>query len=83
MTVLDKVREIAILRSMGYRRLDITVIFLFQGFHHRHARLAARRGRRGADDVRHFADPDQGARRSLQRTISSWRGARALSSTRR
>ncbi len=32
MTVLDKVREIAILRSMGYRRLDITVIFVFQGF---------------------------------------------------
>ena len=31
MTVLDKVREIAILRSMGYRRLDITVIFIFQG----------------------------------------------------
>jgi lipoprotein-releasing system permease protein len=30
--VLDKVREIAILRSMGYRRLDITVIFVFQGF---------------------------------------------------
>ncbi len=32
MTVLDKVREIAILRSMGYRRWDITIIFLFQGF---------------------------------------------------
>jgi lipoprotein-releasing system permease protein len=32
MTVLDKVREIAILRSMGYRRLDIAVIFVFQGF---------------------------------------------------
>ena len=32
MTVLDKVREIAILRSMGYRRWDITVIFVFQGF---------------------------------------------------
>ncbi len=32
MTVLDKVREIAILRSMGYRRFDITVIFVFQGF---------------------------------------------------
>ena len=32
MTVLDKAREIAILRSMGYRRLDITIIFLFQGF---------------------------------------------------
>lgn len=32
MTVLDKAREIAILRSMGYRRLDITLIFLFQGF---------------------------------------------------
>ena len=32
MTVLDKVREIAILRSMGYRRLDIIVIFIFQGF---------------------------------------------------
>ncbi len=32
MTVLDKVREIAILRSMGYRRLDITVVFVFQGF---------------------------------------------------
>ncbi len=32
MTVLDKVREIAILRSMGYRRLDITIIFVFQGF---------------------------------------------------
>ncbi len=32
MTVLDKVREIAILRSMGYRRVDIIVIFLFQGF---------------------------------------------------
>ena len=32
MTVLDKVREIAILRSMGYRRFDISAIFLFQGF---------------------------------------------------
>ena len=32
MTVLDKAREIAILRSMGYRRLDITLIFLCQGF---------------------------------------------------
>ena len=32
MTVLDKVREIAILRSMGYRRWDITVVFVFQGF---------------------------------------------------
>ena len=32
MTVLDKVREIAILRSMGYRRFDIITIFLFQGF---------------------------------------------------
>ena len=32
MTVLEKVREIAILRSMGYRRLDITMIFVFQGF---------------------------------------------------
>lgn len=31
MTVLDKVREIAILRSMGYRRFDISAIFLFQG----------------------------------------------------
>ena len=32
MTVLDKIREIAILRSMGYRRFDISAIFLFQGF---------------------------------------------------
>ena len=31
MTVLDKIREIAILRSMGYRRWDISVIFLAQG----------------------------------------------------
>ncbi|SDT88313.1 lipoprotein-releasing system permease protein [Verrucomicrobium sp. GAS474] len=31
MTVLNKVREIAILRSMGYRRGDIQAIFLFQG----------------------------------------------------
>ena len=31
MTVLDKIREIAILRSMGYRRFDISAIFLFQG----------------------------------------------------
>ena len=31
MTVLNKVREIAILRSMGYRRTDIQNIFLFQG----------------------------------------------------
>ncbi len=31
MTVLNKVREIAILRSMGYRRVDIQNIFLFQG----------------------------------------------------
>lgn len=31
MTVLDKIREIAILRSMGYRRWDISVIFLTQG----------------------------------------------------
>jgi lipoprotein-releasing system permease protein len=31
MTVLSKVREIAILRSMGYRRIDISSIFLWQG----------------------------------------------------
>jgi len=31
MTVLSKIREIAILRSMGYRRLDISAIFLWQG----------------------------------------------------
>ncbi len=31
MTVLAKVKEIAILRSMGYRRTDISAIFLWQG----------------------------------------------------
>jgi lipoprotein-releasing system permease protein len=31
MTVLAKVREIAILRSMGYERRDISAIFLWQG----------------------------------------------------
>ncbi|MFZ5806659.1 MAG: ABC transporter permease [Verrucomicrobiota bacterium] len=31
LTVMDKVREIAILRSMGYRRRDISAIFLWQG----------------------------------------------------
>lgn len=31
MTVLSKVKEIAILRSMGYRRRDIVAIFLWQG----------------------------------------------------
>lgn len=31
MSVLNKIREIAILRSMGYRRLDISAIFLWQG----------------------------------------------------
>ncbi len=31
MTVLAKVKEIAILRSMGYRRGDISAIFLWQG----------------------------------------------------
>jgi lipoprotein-releasing system permease protein len=31
MSVLSKVREIAILRSMGYRKIDITAIFLWQG----------------------------------------------------
>lgn len=31
MTVLSKVKEIAILRSMGYRRADISAIFLWQG----------------------------------------------------
>jgi lipoprotein-releasing system permease protein len=31
MSVLSKVREIAILRSMGYRRRDISAIFLWQG----------------------------------------------------
>jgi lipoprotein-releasing system permease protein len=32
MAVVEKIREIAILRSMGYRRLDISLIFLGQGF---------------------------------------------------
>lgn len=32
LTVLDKLREIAILRSMGYHRSDIQAIFLWQGF---------------------------------------------------
>ena len=31
MSVLSKIREIAILRSMGYRRGDISAIFLWQG----------------------------------------------------
>jgi len=31
MSVLAKVKEIAILRSMGYRRFDISAIFLWQG----------------------------------------------------
>jgi lipoprotein-releasing system permease protein len=31
LTVLSKVKEIAILRSMGYRRADISSIFLWQG----------------------------------------------------
>ena len=31
MTVLSKVKEIAILRSIGYRRGDISAIFLWQG----------------------------------------------------
>ena len=31
MTVLSKLKEIAILRSMGYRRGDISAIFLWQG----------------------------------------------------
>lgn len=31
MSVLAKVKEIAILRSMGYRRIDISSIFLWQG----------------------------------------------------
>jgi lipoprotein-releasing system permease protein len=31
MTVLSKIKEIAILRSMGYRRADISAIFLWQG----------------------------------------------------
>ena len=31
MTVLAKVKEIAILRSMGYRRVDISAIFLWHG----------------------------------------------------
>ncbi len=31
MTVLSKIKEIAILRSMGYRRADISSIFLWQG----------------------------------------------------
>ena len=31
MSVLSKVREIAILRSMGYRRGDVSAIFLWQG----------------------------------------------------
>jgi len=32
MSVLEKVREIAILRSMGYQRNDISAVFLWQGF---------------------------------------------------
>src|SRR3954464_13666336 len=31
MTVLAKIKEIAILRSMGYRRRDVSAIFLWQG----------------------------------------------------
>jgi lipoprotein-releasing system permease protein len=31
LSVLSKVKEIAILRSMGYRRIDISAIFLWQG----------------------------------------------------
>jgi lipoprotein-releasing system permease protein len=31
LSVLSKVKEIAILRSMGYRRRDISAIFIWQG----------------------------------------------------
>ena len=47
MSVLAKIKEIAILRSMGYRRIDISAIFLWQGATDRcggfGARLRARR----------------------------------------
>ncbi len=41
MTVLSKVKEIAILRSIGYSRRDISAIFLWQGAL---AQLAGTRG---------------------------------------
>ena len=59
MTVLEKVREIAILRSMGYRRIDIIIIFLFQGFLIGRSRIGVGRGRRRNPDVFDFADSDQ------------------------
>ena len=42
MSVLAKIKEIAILRSMGYRRIDISAIFLWQGALDRRGGFAAR-----------------------------------------
>ena len=78
MTVLDKVREIAILRSMGYRRFDIGAIFLFQGF------LVATFGsvlgalRRRVDDLRDFVDPAQAAGPVFRRSVSRCLERKAL-----
>ncbi len=70
MAVVEKIREIAILRSMGYRRSDISLIFLGQGF------LVASIGSvlgAGAGRALHLpglAHPDQGDGVLLHRPIS-------------
>ena len=83
MTVLDKVREIAILRSMGYRKLGHHGNLRLPGVPDRPAGLAARRGVRSDHHPTFSRKSRSRCAAFFTPTTSSWRGVRSTITTRR
>ena len=79
MSVLSKVREIAILRSIGYRRGDISRDFSLAGRDDRRRGLGHRLRRRRASHLGGFAHPDPRARTALRGPFFGRVGLAALS----
>ena len=69
MSVLAKIKEIAILRSMGYRRRDISLDFLVAGRTDRRRRIFARLFAGCDNDLGHIAYSDSDPRFALCRLL--------------
>ena len=78
MSVLAKIKEIAILRSMGYRRIDISCDFLVAGSTDRRGRIFARLFARRVNDLGRIAYSHSDPRFALCRLLPGHMGMAAL-----
>ena len=78
MSVLAKIKEIAILRSMGYRRIDISCHFFVAGRVDRRSRLAARLFAWSVNDLGRLAHSHSSPRFAVHELLFSDMGLETL-----